>query len=76
MRAGWIILGCMRTAPNGDIFLAEMRAGAHSRFSRYDHADGKAEQTAIFASGLKQPYGIAFYPPGPDPQWIYIGDDK
>jgi glucose/arabinose dehydrogenase len=37
-------------------------------------SDGKAEQSAIFASGLKQPYGIAFYPPGPDPQWVYIGN--
>src|SRR5262249_23971389 len=31
------------------------------------------EQVGIFASGLKHPYGIAFYPPGPNPQWIYIG---
>ena len=37
-------------------------------------ASGKPEQTAIFAEGLQHPYGIAFYPPGPDPQWIYIGD--
>jgi glucose/arabinose dehydrogenase len=37
-------------------------------------ADGKAQQTEVFASGLKQPYGIAFYPPGPDPQWVYIGN--
>ena len=37
-------------------------------------SDGKPEQSAIFSSGLKQPYGIAFYPPGPDPQWVYIGN--
>jgi glucose/arabinose dehydrogenase len=30
---------------------------------------------AVFAEGLKHPYGIAFYPPGPDPQWIYIGGE-
>jgi glucose/arabinose dehydrogenase len=23
---------------------------------------------------LKRPYGIAFYPAGPDPQWVYIGN--
>ena len=24
--------------------------------------------------GLHQPFGIAFYPPGPDPKYVYIGD--
>lgn len=64
----------MRTAPNGDIFLAEMQPG-RIRIFRGMTADGKPEQTAIFAEGLKHPYGIAFYPPGPDPQWIYIGEE-
>jgi glucose/arabinose dehydrogenase len=63
----------MRVAPNGDIFLAEMEAG-RIRVFRGMTADGQPEQMQIFASGLKQPYGIAFYPPGPDPQWIYIGN--
>jgi glucose/arabinose dehydrogenase len=62
----------MRTAPNGDIFLAEMEPG-RIRVFRGMTSDGKAEQMGIFASGLHHPYGIAFYPPGPDPQWIYIG---
>jgi len=61
------------TAPNGDIFLAETRPG-RIRVFRGMTSDGKPEQSAIFASGLKQPYGIAFYPPGPDPQWVYIGN--
>ena len=62
----------LRTAPNGDIFLAEMEPG-RIRVFRGVTADGKAEQQQVFASGLKHPYGIAFYPPGPDPKWIYIG---
>lgn len=37
-------------------------------------ADGKPGQVEIFADGLKEPYGIAFYPPGDNPQWIYIGN--
>lgn len=65
----------MRTAPNGDIFLAEMRAG-RIRVFRGLTSDGKPEQNAIFVSGLNRPYGIAFYPPGPDPQWIYIGSES
>jgi len=63
----------LRTAPNGDIFLAESDPG-RIRVFRGMTSDGKPEQMQIFASGLKRPYGIAFYPPGPDPQWIYIGN--
>jgi glucose/arabinose dehydrogenase len=63
----------LRTAPNGDIFLAESEPG-RIRVFRGMTSDGKAEQMGVFASGLKEPYGIAFYPPGPDPQWIYVGD--
>ncbi len=63
----------LRTAPNGDVFLAESEPG-RIRVFRGITSDGKPEQTAIYASGLKQPYGIAFYPPGPDPQWVYIGN--
>ena len=63
----------LRTAPNGDIFLAEMEPGRILVF-RGMTSDGKPELTGTFASGLKEPYGIAFYPPGPDPQWIYIGN--
>ena len=63
----------LRTAPNGDVFLAESDPG-RIRVFRGITADGKAEQTSVFASGLKQPYGIAFYPPGPNPVWVYIGN--
>ena len=63
----------LRTAPNGDIFLAETEAG-RIRVFRGMTPDGKADQSAVFASGLKEPYGIAFYPPGPDPQWVYVGN--
>ena len=62
----------LRTAPNGDIFLAETAPG-RIRVFRGLSADGKPQQSAIFVSGLKQPYGLAFYPSGPDPQWLYVG---
>jgi glucose/arabinose dehydrogenase len=63
----------IRTAPNGDIFVAEMSAGDIKIF-RGMTADGKPEQTAEFVGGLDEPFGIAFYPSGPNPQWIYIGN--
>ena len=63
----------MRTAPNGDIFLAESGAGRIRVFRGLTN-DGKPERMQVFASGLKRPYGIAFYPPGPNPQWVYVGN--
>jgi glucose/arabinose dehydrogenase len=63
----------IRTAPNGDFFLAEGSSG-RIRLFRGITSDGKPEQTSVFVSGFKQPYGIAFYPPEDDPQWIYVGD--
>jgi glucose/arabinose dehydrogenase len=63
----------LRTAPDGDVFLAESEAG-RIRVFRGMTSDGKPEQSAIFAGGLSSPYGIAFYPPGPNPEWVYIGD--
>jgi len=37
-------------------------------------AEDKPEQAAIFATGLNRPFGVNFYPPGPDPQWICVGN--
>src|SRR5438874_1459882 len=61
------------TAPNGDIFLAESSKGEIAVF-RGVTKEGKPEQQSTFATGLNRPFGIAFYPPGKDPQWVYIGD--
>jgi glucose/arabinose dehydrogenase len=65
----------LRTAPNGDIFLTESDAG-RIRVFRGMTGDGKPELSAVFASGLKHPYGLAFFPPGPDPQWLYVGNTR
>jgi len=63
----------LRTAPNGDVFLAESRRGKLKVF-RGITPKGKPEQVQVFAGGLRQPFGIAFYPPGPDPQWVYVAN--
>ena len=63
----------IRTAPNGDFFLAESSSGKIKIF-RGITADGKPQQATVFATGLNQPYGIAFYPPGDNPQWVYVGN--
>ncbi len=61
------------TAPNGDFFVAES-GGGNIRIFRGITAAGKPQQSSMFATGLTEPYGIAFYPPGPNPQYIYVGD--
>jgi glucose/arabinose dehydrogenase len=61
------------TAPNGDYFVAESGPGTILVF-RGITGDGKPQQTGVFASGLTEQYGIAFYPPGPNPQWVYVGN--
>jgi len=63
----------LRTAPNGDLFLAESETGKIKIFRGVD-ATGKAGQISVFAEGLHQPFGIAFYPAGPHPNWVYVGN--
>jgi len=61
------------TAPNGDIFVAESKSDRVTLLRDAD-GDGKPELKEIFASGLKQPFGIAFHPPGAEPKHIYIAN--
>jgi glucose/arabinose dehydrogenase len=63
----------LRTAPNGDIFLAESSSGV-IRLFRGITEDGKPKQAGVFATGLNEPYGIAFYPLGNNPEWVYVGN--
>ena len=63
----------MRIAPNGDIFLAESSAGKVLVF-RGMGADGKAGQMETFATDQPGVFGINFYPSGPNPQWVYVGN--
>jgi glucose/arabinose dehydrogenase len=63
----------IRVAPNGDLFVADSMFGA-VRVLRVPAGRAKPEQDVVFASGLKQPFGIAFHPPGPNPQWVYVAN--
>jgi glucose/arabinose dehydrogenase len=60
------------TAPNGDLFVAESGAG-RVKILRLG-ADGKLASTNVFAAKLHQPFGLAFYPPGPNPQYLYVAN--
>jgi len=63
----------IRTAPNGDLFVAESRPG-RVRVLRAKEGAGVAEVNEVFAAGLDRPFGIAFYPLGPDPRWVYVAE--
>ena len=64
----------LRTAPNGDIFVAESRAN-QIKVLRDTKGSGKPDVTDIFAErGLNKPFGMAFYPHGDDPQFLYVAN--
>ncbi len=63
----------IRTAPNGDLFLADSKAGA-IRVLRGVNADGTAATSETFATGLDHPFGIAFYPLGAEPKYVYVAN--
>jgi len=59
-------------APNGDVFLAATGAG-EVKVLRSKNGD-KADSTQVFATGLTRPYGMAFWPSGSDPQYLYVAN--
>src|SRR5262249_11320222 len=63
----------LRVAPNGDLFVADSKSDT-VRVFRIPVGSAKPSQDSVFAIGLHQPYGIAFYPAGPNPEWIYIAN--
>ncbi len=63
----------IRVAPNGDLFLAESSPGKIKIF-RGTTGDGQASESYVYATGLRQPFGIAFYPLGPNPKWLYVAN--
>lgn len=63
----------LRVAPNGDIFVAETGPG-RIRMLRFGEGGAKVATNEMFASGLSRPFGIAFFPNGDNPQWVYVAN--
>jgi glucose/arabinose dehydrogenase len=75
----------IKQAPNGDVFVSQSRPGNIRVGEQYQFQRGKitvirpssdhtkAQVIETFAADLKDPYGIAFYPQGSNPQWLYVG---
>jgi glucose/arabinose dehydrogenase len=62
----------IRRAPNGDYFVADTGAGA-VRIFRGITPEGKPRESSVYAN-LPGAFGINFYPPGNNPQWVYISN--
>ena len=63
----------IRLAPNGDLFVADSASNT-VRVLRVPAGSALPTQNEVFASGLYRPFGMAFYPLGPNPEWIYIAN--
>ena len=63
----------LATAPNGDIFLADSGGNA-VRVLHGVNPDGTVQTVTTFASKLNYPFGIAFYPSGSNPQYVYVAN--
>jgi glucose/arabinose dehydrogenase len=61
----------VKVAPNGDIFISQPWAGQVSVLRAADGAS-KPTRREVFAANLNAPFGLAFYPPGPNPHWFYV----
>ena len=62
----------MKIAPNGDIFVVETQSG-RVKVMRPSADGSKPQAITVFAQGLLQPFGIAFYPAA-NPQWVYVAE--
>ncbi len=61
----------MKLAPNGDIFLSESGSDRIRVLRSAPGATSVASNT-VFAEVASRPYGVAFFPPGPNPEWVYV----
>ncbi len=62
----------IRTAPNGDLFLADSKAGKVWVLRGVD-AKGQPQAIQVFAEGLDHPFGINFYP-ATNPKYVYVAN--
>jgi glucose/arabinose dehydrogenase len=60
----------MKMAPNGDIFLAE--SGADKVRVLRSNGPDKPPSDTVFADVADRPFGISFFPAGPNPKYVYI----
>lgn len=60
-------------APNGDIIVSDASKGQVSVL-RPGAGGAKAATASVFAGGLSRPYGLALWPSGPNPKYLYVAN--
>lgn len=65
----------VRFAPNGDLFVGNSEDGSVLVYRFDKNGDAKPSEESTFATGLQQPYGIAFYP-SDKPEWVYVAESN
>jgi glucose/arabinose dehydrogenase len=60
-------------APNGDIIVSDASKGQVS-ILRPGAGGDKAETVSVFATGLTRPYGLALWPSGANPKYLYVAN--
>ena len=64
----------VRVAPDGSVLVVESNAG-RVRLLRDTNGDGRADTNTGYLTGLKRPFGLAFYPSGSmNPTHLYVGN--
>jgi glucose/arabinose dehydrogenase len=63
----------MLIAPNGDILVTEISGGRVTVLHSAPDG-GHVRGTDVYLKGLKQPFGMAFYPNAQNPQWLYVAE--
>jgi glucose/arabinose dehydrogenase/cytochrome c2 len=63
----------MVVAANGDVLITETQGGRVS-VMRPSRDGSKAQSVTVFADGLRQPFGITFYPDAKHAQWLYVAE--
>ncbi len=65
----------LRVAPNGDVFVTETQRG-RVKVMRPSQDGTRAASVTVFAQGLDLPSGMAFYPAGARPRWLYVAENN
>lgn len=63
----------MLVAANGDILLTEI-GGGRVTVLRPAPDGRRAAETLVYLQGLKEPFGLAFYPNAQNPQYLYVAE--
>jgi glucose/arabinose dehydrogenase len=58
-------------APNGDVFVGQSRA---NEIDILREQNGITNLTVFANRDLNRPFGMAFYPPGADPEYLYVAN--